>query len=158
MSEAIVCRYYYIVEYVDEMPPHKPTLEGAAYFLLTGQSYEGEPDAYYAKSAPLAKDGDVIELSVLERFADRTAIKGEDGWRLVPEPPADADFVAIGYGPGMGWGESMGGSVKDIAADLDEDGDAEVADIVVARDASAKAVFRLIDGKPSLELLTAKES
>lgn len=153
MNEAIIERYFYISEFNDEMPPHLPTLEGAACFLLTGKGYPDEVDAYYAARAPLAKDGDVVVLDVLELFANRVAIRDNDAWRLEPSPPEGAEFFAVRYGPAAGWDiEGMGGSLSDIAGALDEDG-GDGQYVAVGRHGEAKAVFRVIDGSPSLELI-----
>lgn len=162
MSEEIVQRYYYITEFNDEMPPHRPTLEGAAFFLLHGKAYPEETEAFFAERAPLAADGDVIQLDVLELFADRVAIRDGESWRLAPPPPDGAEFFAVRYGASAGWDiDGMGGSLSDIAECLNEclnedGGDGQY--VAVGRHAEVKAVFRVIDGAPSLEVLSAEKS
>lgn len=152
MTEAILERRYYVSEYSDEVPPHQSTLEGAASFLLTGKGYEDEEGAFYAEQAPLAVEGDVVALDVLELYANRLAFRGENGWELSPPAPDDAEFFAVRFGPTGGWdAESMGGSFSDITDILDFE-DEEGAYIAVGRHANVNAIFRVVDGVPSLEL------
>lgn len=115
MSEAIET-FYYVDKYTDEVSPAHD-LEGWAKWL----SGESEP-GYLAPDD--VSDGDVFEMSILEVLAD---IEIKHGKPNEEEPPPEADFFAVRFGPGLGWdAESVCGSFADAvtqARDLmgDED-------------------------------------
>lgn len=154
-QEPIVDRSFTVREFMDEMPPHGPTLADAANFLLHGPTEVfGE---WTGPAPPFAKDGDTVELHVLEFYADRHALRNHDGsWRIEPAIPADATIIAVRYGPGMGWNpEHIAGDVADlqnIIHSLEESGDTILEDIAVARSRDINAIFHVIDGVPSLTL------
>jgi hypothetical protein len=153
--------YYYVSKYNDEVPPHEPTLEAAAKFLHTGCGEDGD---FYADQAPLAKPGDIIELSTLAIFFDTEARLVEDGaggevWTFAPAIPPDADFAAIRFCRDAGWtGDDIfnpHGTDRDIAEMMesqDTDGDT-VEHIAIGRTGTARARYDLIDGTPVLTLL-----
>lgn len=167
MSEPIVERLFYLSEWEDEAVIHTPTLEGAASFLQLGKASPDclvEGDGEWPGPGPLAREGETVELSVIELFANRVSERRrfDDGlpplWALVPTPPPEADFFVPRYGERGGWdADQIFSSPGDLnTADmcpLDEDDDGVW--IACGRQTSAKAVFRIVDGRGVLELVGA---
>lgn len=162
--------YYYVTNYNDEMPPHEPTLECAAFFLQTGRyspDVPADPENETEWEAPLAAPGDIIELDTLTVYSDAVATFYVDdaarGWRFDPPIPDDADFGAIRHGEGMGWSvDSVFNPTGNGAADMMSewaDGETDAVEYVVfGRTGNARARFDLIDGKPLLTLLVNGEA
>lgn len=147
MTEATTV-YYHITEYLDEIPPHKGTLEDAAHFLQTGcfDRETKEPEEYWKGPLPMAKPGDIIGLSTLTVLFDTTARRrtlDDDArvWEFDQELPEDCDFIANRYGPGLGWpvdtiaspGYTLLNTHLNEVSETYWDGEDVIEDIVVAR-------------------------
>lgn len=161
MSEPITERLYYLTEFMDEVLSHNPSLEGAAYFLLHGRRDASDTELSWGEP-PLAKDGDIVDLDVVELWSDRKAVgtwdeeHEWDGWLLEPPPPEGADFFAIRFAPGAGW-EFPHDTFSSLQDELNDGGESEYHHIVVGRTSSVKATFRTIDGKPTLTVIEPAE-
>ena len=169
--------YYHLTEYLDEIPPHKATLEDAAHFLQTG-CFDREtttPDDYWADGLPMAKPGDILEISTLTVLFDTTArrAKLDDGaivWRLDDPLPPDCDFIAVRWRAGAGWSPvsicdpllvDLSTHLEEVAEEMLFPGDLEegvLEDVVAARHGECRARFDLIDGTPTLTIVEAKPS
>ncbi|MBA4338339.1 MAG: hypothetical protein C0421_05795 [Hyphomonas sp.] len=158
--------YYYVSRFNDEVPPHEPTLESAAYFLQTGRSGPDDPDCELQSAAPFATPGDIIELDTLEILFDTYAqlLKLDDGmelWQLAAVPPEDARFAAIRWNVGLGWDADTifdpwckASDLAALFADLGIE-DERVENIAIGRTGEAKARFDLdAEGRPTLTLVS----
>lgn len=159
-DEVVIDRSYYVAAFMDEVPPHRPTLEAAATFLLKG----GESQEDFAEQAkptgPLAADGDIIELDVLDLYADRTAIRADDGtWSLEPPPPRGAHFFAIRFAPGYGWSadEILSDNPTDDELAAAADGDDIIQNIATGITRTEYRRFRVTGDTATLEPLTPEE-
>lgn len=111
---------YYLWDYSEESVPCPPYLDAWANWLAA-------PDEDWGR-AEAARHGATFRAFTLELEADIIATLTEDGWSYSRPPPADADFFAVRYGPGMGWDAERIGDT--ISAALEGD-DSEIGDEVV---------------------------
>lgn len=142
---------YYVDKYTDEVVPCDTTLEAWAVWLAA-------PDLDLL--AP-ALDGDVFSISAMRFDEDIVARRNDGKWRF-SRMPDGADFLAVRFGPGMGWdgdsiifcGGPMGSALIDhMLASEDQFDDGEDVHIAVAVNLPAcKAVFRA-GPPPCLEIM-----
>lgn len=166
--------YYYLTAYTDEMCPHAPNLEAAAWFLQYGCEKPEDPSSgpIAAAGTPLARPGDIVELDVLRMHADRTARRdfnaeeNEDGsgarswqeWRIFPPFPRDANFIAARWFEGQGWDSDTIADPRntiDLTSWLDTVGDDVdvIEHIAVGTMTADRAVFFIEEGVPKLALI-----
>lgn len=122
MSGGAGGRCYYLSDFSDESCPCEPTLEGWAEWLA-------KPSEEWGRAAPEA-DGKTFTAYVL-RFQEDVIATPKDGeWRLSRDI-AGLDFLAVRFGPGLGWSAddivSDETELRDYLADCGEDGEINIA-------------------------------
>jgi len=112
-------RAYYLSQYADEVLPCDPTLDGWAAWL-------SQPDPAWGRDMA-AVEGDHFDASVMRFAPDIIATKTADGW-VLSRAPTDVDFLAVRFGPGLGWspedivwGEDMAQALRDHLAECGGD-------------------------------------
>ena len=139
----------YLDDFADEiMPVSDCSAQGWANWLAG-------PDAEWGRDEA-AKDGDQFPASVMLMGPDIIATRSPDGWLFSREPEAAPTLLACRFAEGLGWSpESINGSMTDLRqwlVDNDEFCDA-VEYVAIGYDQLPNmTTFRLIDGKPTLEL------
>ena len=88
-------RSIYLDDYTDDIQPCDPTLEGYAAFLASG----GNDDW---PNVDIPEDGTIFAGSALQWKPDIIATRKDGKWSLSREP-SDDEFVAVRFGPGLGW-------------------------------------------------------
>jgi hypothetical protein len=96
---------YYIDDYSDEVVPCDCTLDGWSNWL-------SKPDPDWNRDAA-ARPGDRFAASVMRLEEDVIATFVDGEWGL-DRDPSHADFLAIRFGPGLGW------SADDIVSGRDK--------------------------------------
>lgn len=92
-------RSYYLTEFADEYGPvSENTLPAWAEWL-------SKPDADWGRDAPAA-DGETFAASAIRWDDDIVATRTPDGWTFSRDPSGE-DFIAVRFGPGLGWDADM---------------------------------------------------
>lgn len=136
---------YYLEDFSDEILPCAPTLAAWAQWLSA-------PDPEWSRDEP-AKPGDVFGASVMLELPDVVVRQVDGEWSVENVP--EADFYAIRWGPGLGWG------VDDIAADREdlrrmiiEDGHVGVVHVAVGvNKPSVRLRYDESEAGPRLEIM-----
>lgn len=155
--------YWFLTDYMDEVPVHGPTLQEAAYFLQHGKRADDDPETEVWGAPPLAKPGDVVSLSSLTMLGDVTARRvtredGKTGWDFDPPLPPVADFMAVRWGAGAGWdadticNPANEGATDDHFNELFPEEEA-VENIAVGYHGDWQGVFYIAEGVPRLQLI-----
>ena len=133
-------QHVYLNKFACEYLPHKPTLEGAAYFLATGKMDADDEENYFSGDDVRPKHGDVFEATV------STEVWAGNREYAAACPPHQ--WAVESFGPGLGW------SPEDIYQSLDEAIEAgEPGSWYVAlNDSRAKFMFDL--SNPDKPILT----
>lgn len=161
--------YYYLSAYNDEVCPHLPTLESAAWFLHFGSMGPEDTGVHsgVVDDLPLAQPGDIVRLDALVMLADRKArrdwynVLGEAPrpvWTIAPPIPPKADFIALRFAQGQSWDVdtiSDPRGQRDLRDWLDTfaDDEDELEHIALGVMIQVRAVFYLEDETPKLVLL-----
>lgn len=87
-------RTFYLSDFLDETMPCDGTLEGWARWL-------SRPDEDWGRGAP-ADEGQVFDGSAFRWHEDIIATREGGLWSLSREP-GETQFIAVRFGPGMGW-------------------------------------------------------
>lgn len=92
-------RSYYLTDFLDEiMPVAEQTLPAWADWL-------SKPDADFDRTAS-AVDGATFAASVVRWDDDIIATRNAQGWAFSRDPSGE-DFMAVRFGPGLGWDAGM---------------------------------------------------
>lgn len=163
--------YYYLAAYNDEVCPHAPTLDAAAWYLWYGCDVpEDKTRPVAVAGSPLAKPGEIFLLDTLRMFPDARAYRCRyqslDGcehwtvWSIYPALPAEADFVALRWGCAETWDEQTigdpqlpGGIQQWLNEMADPDDVEEIEHIAVGVTGNARAVLYLDEGVPRLVII-----
>lgn len=110
----MISEIWWLDAWTDEMTPAGPDLASWAKWLA-------EPDADWGRAAG-AECGSCFDASRMVLFADVRLTWNGQHWEIEGDAPADADFFAIRYGEGMGWGpEEIVSSVENAIETLNQD-------------------------------------
>lgn len=139
-------RHYYIDDYVDEGFCPAVTLEGWATWLAAPK-----PDDYGQPRSEPATEGEQFSASVLD-VTDIAVRREGDGW-VHAEPPGDASFFAVRFGPGFGWDSDSIADTLAAALDWALESLPLAEDIIVACGVERPRVrleYRVQNGAPTL--------
>lgn len=153
---------FYLDKYADEVLPlglERPTLEGwAAWLSRGGERNDGRQDRDSCWCFDPPAGGTEYAAGSLAFEDDVIATRSDDGESIAYSRPIpdDIDFVAIRFGPGMGWEGDSIMSPEDVEAQLlDKDcpmlEPGESGHLAIARNANLRLIYRT--APPRLEVL-----